>query len=50
MSDIHGKPEEGLECMCSLDDITEETYCEYQTVPSGKWHAAKFSTPVVSEK
>mmetsp|Transcript_33605 Transcript_33605/g.82630 ORF Transcript_33605/g.82630 Transcript_33605/m.82630 type:complete len:156 (-) Transcript_33605:596-1063(-) len=49
MSDQHGKPTEGMECMCTLDDITEETYCEYQTMPSGKWHPAKFAAPVVDE-
>jgi hypothetical protein len=25
-----------------MDDIDESNYVEYQTMPSGKWHAAKF--------
>lgn len=40
----HGKPTEGMECMVTMEDITEEdgNYCEYQTAPSLKWHAALF--------
>ena len=47
MSDTHGKPTEGMECMCTLEDITEESYCEYQTMPSGKWHPAMYSAGIV---
>ena len=28
--------------LCTMDDIDESNYVEYQTMPSGKWHAAKF--------
>jgi len=46
---VHGKPEDGLECMATMEDITEEdgNFCEYQTAPSMSWHAAKFSADVV---
>lgn len=37
-----------MECMCSLEDIDEASYCEYKTMPSGKWHPAKFSAAIVS--
>ncbi|KAG8460714.1 hypothetical protein KFE25_010769 [Diacronema lutheri] len=43
----HGKPPEGLECMVTYDEIDESNYVEYQTAPSGKWHAAKISEDVV---
>mmetsp|Transcript_29043 Transcript_29043/g.67935 ORF Transcript_29043/g.67935 Transcript_29043/m.67935 type:complete len:147 (+) Transcript_29043:197-637(+) len=49
MSDTHGKPTEGMECMCTLEDIDEESYCEYQTMPSGKWHPSMFASSVVEE-
>lgn len=49
--DEHGKPDEGMECLCTMDDITEEdgNYCEYQTYPSMKWHASLFCTSVVKQ-
>lgn len=28
--------------LCTYEDIDESNYVEYQTMPSGKWHAAKF--------
>jgi hypothetical protein len=45
----HGKPTEGLECMVTMEDITDEdgNYCEYQTAPSMTWHPAHFSGAVV---
>ena len=45
----HGKPTEGLECMVTMEDITDEdgNYCEYQTAPSMAWHPAHFSGAVV---
>ncbi|DBA04200.1 TPA: hypothetical protein N0F65_004308 [Lagenidium giganteum] len=48
---VHGKPAEGLECMATMDDITEEAgnYCEYQTVPSGRWYPALFAAEVVQQ-
>lgn len=47
--DPHGKPPPGLECMCTMEDITEEegNYCEYQTAPSMRWHPAKYSGDIV---
>ena len=43
------KLEEGLECLATWEDLSIEagTYCEYQTVPSGTWHASKFCTQVI---
>ena len=49
MSKTHGKPEEGASCLCTWDDIDEETYCEYQTAPSMLWYPAKYSAEVVQE-
>ena len=45
----HGKPADGLECMVTMEDITDEdrNYCEYQTAPSLTWHPAHFSGEVV---
>ena len=45
----HGKPPPDHECMCTMEDITEEdgNYCEYQTAPSMKWHTAKYSADTV---
>ncbi|KAL4139775.1 hypothetical protein PRNP1_015622 [Phytophthora ramorum] len=47
----HGKPPAGLECMATMDDITEEdnNFCEFQTSPSGSWHAALFCVDVVGQ-
>ena len=35
--------------MATMEDITEEdsNYCEYQTQPSGAWHASLYSSSVV---
>ena len=38
----HSKPIDGAVCLCSWDEITEKEYVEYQTMPSGKWHPAKY--------
>ncbi|POM73225.1 hypothetical protein PHPALM_9941 [Phytophthora palmivora] len=47
----HGKPAAGLECMATMDDITEEdgNYCEFQTAPSGLWYPALFCSDVVEQ-
>ncbi|CAI5743079.1 unnamed protein product [Peronospora destructor] len=47
----HSKPHVNLECMATMDDITEEdgNYCEFQTFPSGSWHAALFCSDVVEK-
>ncbi|KDO27291.1 hypothetical protein SPRG_07541 [Saprolegnia parasitica CBS 223.65] len=42
----HGAPTEGMECLATMDDITEDNYCEYQTYPSMTWHASKFCAEV----
>mmetsp|Transcript_19750 Transcript_19750/g.31631 ORF Transcript_19750/g.31631 Transcript_19750/m.31631 type:complete len:169 (-) Transcript_19750:214-720(-) len=46
MASVHGKPEEGAECLATYEDLDETNYVEYQTMPSGKWHAAKFNEDV----
>ena len=45
----HGAPSDGMECMATMEDITEEdkNYCEYQTMPSGKWQPALYSSDVI---
>ena len=45
----HGAPPEGLECAATYEDITaeDENYVEYQTAPSGAWHAAKYAEETV---
>lgn len=32
----HGKPEDGLECLCTMEDITEDegNYVEFRSEPS----------------
>lgn len=47
----HGKPADGMECLATMEDITEEegNYCEYQTAPSGAWHPALFAADVVQQ-
>ena len=36
-------------CLCTWEEITLENgqYCEYRTVPSGKWHSSKYSAAIV---
>ena len=48
-NDNHGTPSEGMECMATMDDITEDeqNYCEYQTQPSGHWSPSLYSADVV---
>ncbi|KAJ8602583.1 hypothetical protein CTAYLR_008764 [Chrysophaeum taylorii] len=38
---------EGLECLITLEDISESNYCEYQTAPSMRWHAALASSAAI---
>eukprot|EP00937_MAST-01D_sp_MAST-1D-sp2_P001902 g1902.t1 len=51
MADTHGSPPEGLECMATMEDITEEeqNYVEFQTSPSMKWHPALYCESVVAQ-
>ena len=46
---VHGEPPEGLECLCTMEDITLElgNFVEYQTFPSLTWHPAKYEQAVV---
>ena len=48
-NDEHGTPDDEMECMATMEDITVEdgNYCEYQTAPSGSWHPCKYSSDVV---
>lgn len=49
METAHGMPSEGMECLATMEDITIENYCEYQTAPSGKWYPALFAAEVVQQ-
>lgn len=48
-NDEHGTPDEDMECMATMEDITTEdkNYCEYQTMPSGRWHKSKYAAGTV---
>ena len=48
-SDEHGTPDEEMECMATMEDITVEdgNYCEYKTAPSGTWHKSKYAADTV---
>ncbi|GKY97332.1 hypothetical protein MPSEU_000691600 [Mayamaea pseudoterrestris] len=45
----HGVPPDGMECLCTMEDITEENYVEYQSYPSLKWSPALYEQSVVEE-
>mmetsp|Transcript_31976 Transcript_31976/g.48324 ORF Transcript_31976/g.48324 Transcript_31976/m.48324 type:complete len:166 (-) Transcript_31976:213-710(-) len=47
----HGKPTDGMMCLCTMEDITEEdkNYVEYQSYPSMKWKPALFEASVVDQ-
>ncbi|KAG9413576.1 hypothetical protein AC1031_012800 [Aphanomyces cochlioides] len=47
MGSVHQAPTEGMECLATMEDITEETYVEYQTYPSMEWHPSQFCADVV---
>lgn len=46
---IHQKPKEGMVCLVTYEDITEENYVEYQVYPSMKWKPALFEQCVVEQ-
>lgn len=48
-NDEHAAPSDGMECMATMEDITleDKNYCEYQTMPSGKWQPSLYSATVV---
>jgi hypothetical protein len=47
----HGKPTDGMMCMVSYEDITEEekNYVEFQSAPSMKWKACQFEKDTVQQ-
>eukprot|EP00300_Choanocystis_sp_HF-7_P041204 c7873_g1_i1.p1 GENE.c7873_g1_i1~~c7873_g1_i1.p1 ORF type:complete len:1228 (+),score=286.20 c7873_g1_i1:491-3685(+) len=47
LTEHRGAVPKKLTCLCTQELITDQTYCEYQTVPSMKWHPAKYSEEVV---
>ena len=49
MSDTHGTPAEDMNCMVTWEEITNESYVEYQVFPSMKWYPSKFGEPAVRE-
>jgi hypothetical protein len=49
MSDTHGTPAANMMCMCTWEEITSESYVEYQVYPSMKWYPSKFGEAAVRE-
>uniref|UniRef100_A0A7S2S4X0 Uncharacterized protein n=1 Tax=Eucampia antarctica TaxID=49252 RepID=A0A7S2S4X0_9STRA len=47
----HGKPSDGMCCLCTMEDITEklQNYVEYQCYPSMKWKSSFFEECVVQQ-
>lgn len=45
----HGIPWDGMCCLCTMEDITEENYVEYQSFPSLVWKPSLFERCVVEE-
>ena len=47
----HGKPYEGMCCLCSMEDITEGdgNYVEYQSYPSMVWKPSLFEKSIVQQ-
>jgi hypothetical protein len=45
----HGRPWDGMCCLCTMEDITEENYVEYQSFPSLVWKPSLFEKCVVEE-
>ncbi|KAH9261479.1 hypothetical protein BASA81_000135 [Batrachochytrium salamandrivorans] len=43
----HQQPVSGKECLASFEEIDETNYVEYQTLPSGTWHACNYSQETV---
>ena len=43
----HGRPRDGMECMATMDDISESNYCEYLSMPSGTWLPSQFAADTV---
>jgi hypothetical protein len=45
----HGRPWDGMCCLGTMEDITEENYVEYQSFPSMVWMPSLFEKCVVKE-
>lgn len=45
----HGKPSEGMCCLCTMEDITDDNYVEYQSYPSLKWQPSLFEQSIVQQ-
>ncbi|KAL9182322.1 hypothetical protein ACHAXT_012974 [Thalassiosira profunda] len=47
----HGKPSDGMMCLVTMEDITEEdqNYVEFQSYPSMKWKPAQFELCAVQQ-
>lgn len=43
----HQLPMPGRECLASFEEIDASNYVEYQTLPSGAWHACRYSQETV---
>eukprot|EP00455_Lapot_gusevi_P032777 TRINITY_DN3575_c0_g1_i3.p2 TRINITY_DN3575_c0_g1~~TRINITY_DN3575_c0_g1_i3.p2 ORF type:complete len:151 (-),score=35.93 TRINITY_DN3575_c0_g1_i3:106-558(-) len=39
---VHAQVAEGTECLCCMEDLSNENYVEYQDKPEGAWLASKF--------
>uniref|UniRef100_A0A7S3L0L3 Uncharacterized protein n=1 Tax=Amphora coffeiformis TaxID=265554 RepID=A0A7S3L0L3_9STRA len=50
-SNVHGKPYDGMCCLCTMEDITleDENYVEYQCYPSMKWKPALYEQMIVEK-
>lgn len=46
---VHQKPQEGMTCLVTYEDINEDNYVEYQVFPSMKWKPALFEQCVIEE-
>lgn len=44
---VHGEPADDMWCLAMAEEITSDTFCEYQTSPSGTWHPSNFSAEAV---
>lgn len=45
----HGSPPAGMMCMCTWEEIDENSYVEYQVAPGGTWHPCLFGETAVRE-
>lgn len=45
----HQEPKEGSTCLCCWDDLTEDTYVEYQTSEASPWLPAGYCSSCIEE-